>query len=199
MDWSKKFAGKAYHYGNQPAEFVRAHMAGLDADARVLTIAEGEGRNAVWLAAQGYHVTAIEPTAEGRGKAMALARAQGVHLDWRIADLDGYDWPDGDYDAALGCFFQFAPPEFRQRILAGLARAVRPGGTVFLHGFSTRQMANASGGPGIEAHLWTPDRILSRFPGWQVLRAEDYDAVLDEGPGHSGPAALVDVIVRKPV
>ncbi|WP_348524695.1 class I SAM-dependent methyltransferase [Paracoccus marinaquae] len=197
-DWQERFAGEGYHYGRAPAQFVQARMADLGAGARVLSIAEGEGRNAVWLAGQRYRVTAVEPTATGQRKALALAASQGVSLDWRAEDLKGFAWPEEAFDAALGCFFQFAAPEFRVRILAGLGRAVRPGGTVFLHGFSTRQLANDSGGPKIEEQLWTPERILPAFPGWQVIRAEDYDAVLAEGPGHSGPAALVDVIVRKP-
>ena len=198
MDWNERFEGEGFVFGEAPAAFVHDRMAGLGAGARTLTIAEGEGRNAVWLAGQGYRVTAIEPTDTGGAKALVLAARRGVVLDWRQEGLEGYDWPENAYDAVLGCFFQFAEPAFRAEILAGMARAVVPGGTVFLHGFSTRQMANSSGGPRSEPNLWTPDRILPSFPGWQVLRAEDYDAVLDEGPGHSGPAALVDVIVRKP-
>lgn len=198
MDWNARFEGKTFHYGRSPAAFVRDHMVGLGQGARVLTIAEGEGRNAVWLARQGYHVTAIEPTESGRAKALDLAARHDVKLDWWSESLDGFDWPDGSFDAALGCFFQFAAPDFRSRILAGLGRSVRSGGQVFLHGFSIRQMANSSGGPKIEEQLWSVPLILAAYPGWQVIRAQEYDAVLDEGPGHSGPAALVDVIVRKP-
>ena len=198
MDWNARFEGQDYAYGTAPADFVAARMAGLDARARVLTIAEGEGRNAVWLARQGYRVTAVEPTDNGRLKALALAAQHGVALDWQARDLQDYDWPEGTFDAALGCFFQFAAPDFRNQILAGLGRALRAGGMLFLHGFSTRQLANASGGPRAEEQLWTVERILSEFPGWPVLRASDYDATLAEGPGHAGRAALVDVIVRKP-
>lgn len=198
IDWQERFGGENYHYGSAPAAFVRTHMSGLGAGARILSIAEGEGRNAVFLAGLGYRVTAVEPTRSGRDKALALAAARQVTLDWRGDDLADFYWPEAAYDAALGCFFQFASPAFRARILAGLGRAVRPGGSVFLHGFSTRQLANRSGGPRIEEQLWTVPRILAAFPGWEVIRAEDYDAILDEGTGHSGHAALVDVIVRRP-
>ena len=198
MDWNAQFAGGDFRYGREPAAFVRTWMGGLDRGARVLTIAEGEGRNAVWLAEQGYRVTAVEPTASGRDKALGLAAQRGVTLDWRSQRLEAFDWPTSSFDAALGCFFQFAPPAFRARILSGLGDCVRPGGQVFLHGFSTRQLGNSSGGPKVRDQLWTVPDILAAFPGWHVLRAEDYDAVLDEGEGHAGPAALVDVIVRKP-
>lgn len=198
MDWNARFGGHDYAYGTAPADFVAARMAGLGEGARVLTIAEGEGRNAVWLARRGCRVTAVEPTGNGRAKALALAARHGVELDWQARDLRDYDWPEGAFDAALGCFFQFAAPDFRSRILAGLGRALRPGGTLFLHGFSTRQLENDSGGPRAEEQLWTVAGILREFPGWTILRAEDYDAVLAEGAGHAGRAALVDVIVGKP-
>ena len=198
MDWNDRFDREEFVFGEAPADFVRDRMAGLGIGTRILTIAEGEGRNAVWLAGQGYLVTAVEPTDTGRRKAMALADRRKVSLKWLQQGLEGYDWPPNGFDAVLGCFFQFADPAFRAAILSGMARTVVPGGTVFLHGFSTRQLANNSGGPRSEPNLWTVDRILPSFLGWQVLRAEDYDADLDEGPGHAGPAALVDVIVRKP-
>ncbi|MGR3555030.1 MAG: class I SAM-dependent methyltransferase [Paracoccus sp. (in: a-proteobacteria)] len=198
MDWNERFSREEFHFGEAPAAFVRDHLGGLGAGAHVLTIAEGEGRNAVWLARQGCRVTAIEPTGTGREKAMALAARHGVTMEWRQESLESYGWPSNGFDVVLGCFFQFADPRLRAEILAGMARTTMPGGTVFLHGFSTRQLGNGSGGPRSEPNLWTPDRLLPAFPGWQVVRAEDYDAVLDEGPGHSGPAALVDVIVRKP-
>ncbi|MCF3972467.1 class I SAM-dependent methyltransferase [Paracoccus salsus] len=198
MDWNERFGDESYHYGEAPATFVKTHMRHLGDAARVLTIAEGEGRNAVWLAAQGYRVTAVEPTEAGRRKALDLAARHAVSIEWRAEDLAEFAWPDEAFDAALGCFFQFAGPEFRARILVGLGRSVRPGGQVFLHGFSTRQMANSSGGPRVEAQLWTVPMILASFPGWQVIRAEDHDAILDEGQGHAGLAALIDVIVKKP-
>ena len=99
MDWNARFEGKTFHYGRSPAAFVRDHMVGLGQGARVLTIAEGEGRNAVWLARQGYHVTAIEPTESGRAKALDLAARHDVKLDWRSESLDGFDWPDGSFEA----------------------------------------------------------------------------------------------------
>lgn len=198
MDWNDVFAGEAYHYGTEPAGFVQRQMGGLGQGTRVLTIAEGEGRNAVWLAGQGYRVTALEQSTNALAKARQLAETRCVEVDWRQGDLAGFDWPEAAFDAVLGCFFQFAPPDFRTQILAGMARSLKPGGTLFIHGFSIRQMANTSGGPKIPAQLYTVAMLKDAFPGWKIKRAEDYDGVLGEGRGHEGRAALVDFIAGKP-
>ena len=99
MDWNERFSGEEFHFGEAPAAFVRDHLGGLGAGAHVLTIAEGEGRNAVWLARQGCRVTAIEPTGTGREKAMALAARHGVTMEWRQESLESYGWPSNGFHA----------------------------------------------------------------------------------------------------
>lgn len=198
MSWDEIFAGAEYRYGTDPAAFVARHLWRVAPGARVLSIAEGEGRNAVWMAGQGLRVTAVEPSANARTKAARLAAALGVTLDWIAADLHDFAWPETEFDAVLGCFIQFAAPEFRATILAGLARALRPGGLLFLHGFARRQIGYGSGGPGAVEQLYTLDLLRGAFPGWPVLHQADYDSTLSEGPGHSGRAALIDFIARKP-
>lgn len=146
MDWNERFSGEEFHFGEAPAAFVRDHLGGLGAGAHVLTIAEGEGRNAVWLARQGCRVTAIEPTGTGREKAMALAARHGVTMEWRQESLESYGWPSNGFDVVLGCFFQFADPRLRAEILAGMARTTMPGGTVFLHGSARGNWGTARAG-----------------------------------------------------
>lgn len=198
MDWDQRFSGDAFLFGAEPAQFVRRQMAGLAAGTRVLSIAEGEGRNAVWLAAQGCAVTAVEPSPIALAKARMLAAERGAEVDWQQCGLEDFDWPAATFDAVLGCFFQFAEPAFRTRILTGLAQALRPGGTIFLHGFSRRQLENTSGGPRQPDQLWTLDLLSAAFPDWQQLRAVDYDARLSEGAGHAGRAALIDFVAIRP-
>lgn len=98
----------------------------------------------------------------------------------------------------LGIFIQFAPPALRRRIHEGIARSVRPGGLVLLHGYAPRQIANGTGGPRAVANLYTLQALRADFVGWQELRAADYDAVIHEGTGHSGTSSLIDYIARKP-
>lgn len=198
MSWDDRFQDETYFYGQEPAAFVTRQAWRLARGAQVLSVAEGEGRNAVWLAAQGLCVHAIDGSAPALAKAHRLAAARGVTITTEQADLGRYVWPVEGHDAVLGVFIQFAPPALRKAIFAGMGQAVKPGGLLILHGFSVRQLANASGGPRVADQLWTLDLLREAFSGWEILHQADYDAVLDEGPGHSGAAALIDFIARKP-
>jgi cyclopropane fatty-acyl-phospholipid synthase-like methyltransferase len=198
MGWDERFAGPGYFYGTAPAQFLQDQAWRIAPGAEVLTLAEGEGRNAVYLAEQGARVTALEQSPVALRKAQELARDRGVQIDWRRADLATYAWPEEAFDVGLGVFIQFAPPQMRDTIFAGLKRAVRPGGLVMLHGFALRQPGYGSGGPGEVAQLYSLDLLRAAFTGWKVLHQADYDADLAEGAGHSGRAALVDFVIRKP-
>lgn len=198
MSWDARFDKEEFHYGTEPAAFVTRQAWRLAPGARLLSVAEGEGRNAVWLAGQGIAVTALDGSAVALAKAQRLAAGAGVGLATEQVDLAHYAWPEAAYDAVLGSFIQFAGPALRDAIFAGMARALKPGGLLLLHGFALRQVANASGGPKAVDQLWSLDLLRAAFPGWDVLHQADYDAELDEGPGHSGRAALVDFVARKP-
>jgi SAM-dependent methyltransferase len=195
--WDQRYAGKDYLFGTEPAEFVAAQANVLPPGARVLCLADGEGRNSVHLAALGHAVTAMDPSPVALAKARALAASRGVAVDFRQAGVEEWDWSQ-PFDAILGVFIQFAPPALRTAIHKGIAQAVTPGGLALLHGYAPRQIANGTGGPRAVENLYTLDGLAADFPGWQVLHAADYDKVIQEGSGHSGPSALIDFIARKP-
>lgn len=195
--WDERFAGKDYLFGTEPAAFLRREAGVLAPGSRVLCLADGEGRNSVWLAGQGHQVTAMEASPVALDKARALAATRGVEVAFRQAGIEGWDWSQ-PYDAVVGVFIQFAPPALRAQIHAGIARAVVPGGLVLLHGYAPRQIANGTGGPRAVENLYALDGLRADFPGWHVLRAEDYDAEIQEGRGHAGQSALIDFIARRP-
>lgn len=196
--WDARFAGAQYHYGTEPAAFVARSLWRIAPGARVLSVAEGEGRNAVCLAGQGARVTAVDGSAVALAKARDLATARGVTIATELADLAQWRWPQAEYDAVLAAFIQFAPPALRAAIFAGMAQALRPGGLLLVHGFATRQPGYGTGGPGQLDQLYTLDLLHAAFPRWVVLHQADYDADLDEGEGHRGRAALIDFVARKP-
>lgn len=198
MSWNARFASDDYHYGTEPSAFVVAQAWRLVPHSAVLSVAEGEGRNAVWLAGQGHTVHAVDGAPNALAKARRLAEARGVPVTTEEADLSAWHWPEARYDAVLGNFIQFAPPALRDALFAGMARALKPSGLMLLHGFAPRQLANSSGGPPVAENLWTLDLLRAAFAGWHVLHQADYNAVLDEGPGHSGAAALIDFVAQKP-
>jgi SAM-dependent methyltransferase len=189
--WDERFAAPGYLFGTEPAEFLRRHARHLPPAARVLSVAEGEGRNAVFLARLGHAVTGFDASPVGIAKARALAAEAGVAPDLHQADLDAWDWTPA-------AFVQFAPPAQRARLFAGIDRTLRPGGLLLLHGYAPRQIANGTGGPRAVENLYTLDLLREAFPGYAELAAADYDAELREGEGHAGRSALIDFVARKP-
>lgn len=196
--WNDRYNRPDYLFGTEPAAFVRAHAGILPPGAEVLSVADGEGRNSVHLAALGHRVTAMDGAETAVAKARALAAARGVTVDFHVADITGWDWAAHPCDAVLGVFIQFAGPALRAQIFAGMAQALRPGGLILLHGYTPAQLNHSSGGPKAVENLYTPDLLRGAFPGFDILRLTEYEADLDEGEGHRGRAALIDLIARKP-
>lgn len=196
--WDARYDRRDYFYGTAPADFVMRHAADLPSGSRALCVADGEGRNSVWLAARGLDVTAMDASARGLDKARALAADRGVQVDFRHADIADWDWSARTYDAVLAVYIQFAAPQMRARIFAGLDTALRPGGLLLLHGFAPRQVDYGTGGPPERANMYTLDMLRAAFPDYLPLHMADYDAHVDSGAGHSGLAAMVDFVGVKP-
>lgn len=198
MDWTTRYDRPDYLFGTQPAAFLVAQAHRLPESAEVLAVADGEGRNSVWLAAQGHRVTAFDPAQTALDKARALAQARGVTVALHRAGVEDWPWTPAAFDAVAAIFIQFAPPAQRAAIFAGIARTLRPGGLLLLHGYAPRQIGYGTGGPKAEENLYTLPLLHAAFPGWEVLHAADRDAEVDEGEGHSGRSALIDFVARKP-
>ena len=196
--WDDRFGGADYAYGTAPAAFLEREAGRLKAGARVLMPADGEGRNSVFLAGRGVEVEAMDLSPKGIAKARALAAARGVQVAFHLADITAWDWDARRYDAVIGIFMQFLAPPERARVLAGIGRAVAPGGLVMLHGYAPRQVGYGTGGPGAAENLYTLDLLRDAFPGWDVLVARDYDAEIAEGSRHVGRSALIDFVARRP-
>lgn len=196
--WDARYSGQGYVFGTAPAAFLDREAPRLAPASRVLCIADGEGRNSVHLAALGHHVTAMDGSAVGLGKAEALARERGVSVVFHHADIAAWAWQPDAFDAVVAIFIQFAPPPLRAAIHAGIARTLRPGGLLLMHGYAPRQVGYGTGGPSDPANMYTLPLLLADFPGWPVLHAADRDTVIEEGRGHTGRSALVDFVARRP-
>ena len=196
--WDQRYASADYHFGTEPSVFLVQNTALLEPGCEALAIADGEGRNSVFLAERGLRVTAMDSSEVGLKKARRLARARNALVDFRLADLRYWEWEPDKFDLVAAIFIQFADPEFRSEIFDGIERTLKPGGLMMLHGYTTRQIEFGTGGPPVIEQLYSRDMLADRFSDWDILRLAEYDAVLQEGVGHAGHSALVDLIARRP-
>jgi cyclopropane fatty-acyl-phospholipid synthase-like methyltransferase len=196
-DWNTRFASDTYLFGTRPTAFLTAHAGLIPPGGRALCVAEGEGRNAVYLAQQGCHVTGFDVAPNALDKARRLAASADVALELHVSSLDDWDWTQR-FDLVLGSFLQFVPPDGQPALFDRLKGALAPGGRLFLHGYTPEQVAYGTGGPPDPAHMYTEDLLRRHFGGLRLLRLASYETTLDEGPGHSGRSALIDLIAEAP-
>ena len=197
MIWDERYAGDTYMFGKQPAQALVRHQSYLHQNGHCLAVADGEGRNSVYLAEQGYKVTAMDASVVGIKKAQKLAQERQVSVQCEMADIYHYDWRSVSYDNVVAIFIQFAPPESWPQLFTGLQQALRPGGCLLLHGYTPGQVEYGTGGPSNPAHLYTTDLLKSHFSDMDIRVNEAYEANLDEGPGHNGKSALIDFVAFK--
>lgn len=197
--WDTRYANAdGFLFGERPNAWLAANAAWLRPGMRVLSIADGEGRNGVWLAQQGCSVTAFDLSPVGVARARTLAQRCGVAIDLRVADVADWPWEPDAFDAVVAVFIQFAAPLVRERIFAGIARTLVPGGVLVLEGYGPRQLRYRTGGPGVAANLYTMPLLAKAFAGWEILASRDADREVSEGAGHRGLSHLVSLVARKP-
>ncbi|MGE5385028.1 MAG: SAM-dependent methyltransferase [Betaproteobacteria bacterium] len=202
--WSARYenAGDDYLFGVAPNRFLAQHAALFEAGESALSIADGEGRNSVWLAEQGLDVTAAEISPVAVRKARRLADARGVSVHFEIADLLAPVWPpaiaEGAFDWVIGIFIQFVGADDRRQLFAGMQHATAPGGRILLLGYTPAQLEYKTGGPGILENLYTPESLRTEFRGWVMEELVAYEDEVTEGSAHAGRAALIGMVARKP-
>lgn len=196
--WDERYAQQGYLFGEQPNAFLARQKHRLKSRVRALAVADGEGRNGVWLAEQGLEVVSIDGSPVAQAKARQLAERRGVELTFELADLSTWTWPEQEFDVVAGIFIQFAGPDLRRRVFEGMIKALRPGGLLLLEGYRPEQLAYGTGGPSAVENLYTETMLRDAFADLQVLELAAYDAVLSEGSGHAGMSALIDLVARRP-
>ncbi len=196
--WNERFAAGDYVFGTAPNAFLEARRSLLVPGQRVLAVADGEGRNGVWLAGLGLDVLSVDFSPVALAKAGRLARERGVPLAIQQADLERWDWPEAAFDVVVAIFIQFCGPAGRATIFDGIRRALRPGGLLLMQGYRPEQLAYGTGGPKQAENMYTAALLRQAFDGFDILELREHDSVLSEGHGHQGMSALVDLVARKP-
>jgi SAM-dependent methyltransferase len=196
--WNRRFETAAYIFGLEPNEYLRAHVDRLAPGGRVLCVADGEGRNSVWLARQGMQVDAFDISEVGVAKARRLAAEAQVSVNFSVADCDRWLWPVETYDTVAAIFVQFADPPMRERLFSHIVRALKPGGRLVLQGYTPKQLDYKTGGPPILSHLYTAAMLREAFAALRIEELHEYEADLSEGSQHAGRSALIGMLARKP-
>ena len=196
--WNRRFSEPGYLFGTEPNAWLHEHAALWEAGQRILCVADGEGRNSVWLAQQGLIIDSFDISEVGVRKARDFARVTGVKVNFAVADVAELQWPRALYDGVVAIFIQFADPQLRSRIFDGMRRSLKPGGLLLLHGYTPRQLEYRTGGPPFASHMYTPELLREAFAGMEILELREYEADLAEGTGHKGHSALIGLVARQP-
>lgn len=197
--WNERYSETEYVFGTEPNDFLRDEFRKIASGGRVLCLAEGEGRNAVFLAEQGYQVTAMDMSEVGLNKALQLAQDRGVDITVQVADLADYEFGEAQWDGIVSIWAHL-PKAVRQHVYAQIAPALKPNGIFIVEAYTAQQLTmDAVGGP--------PATQQERFGSLAVLRTElaqleeisgiEKQRIISEGKRHQGLSAVVQFVAKK--
>lgn len=196
--WDERYRHPNFLFGYKPNDFLRESATLLRAGSRVLCLGDGEGRNSVWLAGQGHHVTALDFSEVAVSKAREHARDKGVDVDFVVQDLAAWaqqDGPDEPWDAVVQIFCHLGP-ELRRAVAETATRHTAPGGTLIYEAYTPAQPALGTGGPKDRELLMTRDEVVADWPGW-TLDVRLLERRIFEGMGHQGLSSVVQALGRR--
>lgn len=197
MNWDDRYREPGFAYGVEPNDFL-VSVAPLFPKGRILSLAEGEGRNAVYLAGLGHDVTAVDASLVGLQKAQELAARKGVAITTLHADLAEFEIGESQWDGIVACYCHL-PSAIRLQVHAAVVRGLKPGGRFVLEGFSKDQLAYDTGGPKSLDMLMSVDELKQELTGLDFLRAVQLEREVVEGTKHTGRASVVQVLAAKPL
>jgi cyclopropane fatty-acyl-phospholipid synthase-like methyltransferase len=201
--WSKRYqdVGNQYLFGTEPSHFLKNRADLFKQGESAILLADGEGRNSVWLAEKGLDVTAIEISPVALEKAKKLAATRNVDIDFIQSDMLFHDWNEADFigkfDWVIGVFIQFVGREGMAQQFQVMKELTRPGGRVLLHGYTAEQLEYKTGGPSDINNLYAGELLIEAFSGWRIQELIEYDADICEGVGHNGRSALIGIVAQK--
>ena len=201
--WSNRYrdVGERYLFGTEPSHFLANRADIFKKSETALSLADGEGRNSVWLAEKGLSVTAVEISAVAIDKAKRLALDRRVDINFLRSDMLFQDWEEADFigkfDWVIGIFIQFVGREGMTQQFEVMRKLTRSGGRIALHGYTPKQLEYKTGGPSDINNLYTKEILLEAFSGWEIEELIEYEDDVSEGIGHNGQSALIGLIAKK--
>jgi SAM-dependent methyltransferase len=194
--WDERYSGSEFFYGMEPNDFLRALVTAIPPGGEVLCLAEGEGRNAVYLARQGFKVTAVDQSPVGLEKMHQLAARHGVTLQSVVADLNDYAIGSSRWDAIVSIWCH-VPPPLRVKLHQDVVKGLKPHGVLILEAYHPRQLEFKTGGPPVPELMMTQEGLLSELSGLHFELIQEIERDVQEGKGHFGMSAVTQVVARK--
>jgi ubiquinone/menaquinone biosynthesis C-methylase UbiE len=196
--WQGRYKVPDYIFGKGPNYFIASCKPLLPKSGKALAVADGEGRNGVWLAQQGLDVVSLDFAPAGQEKAAALAKESGVSLSLVQADVHNWDYPENTFDVVAEIFTQFSSPAERKLKWDGMKKTLKPGGLMIIQGYTPKQLEYKTGGPGKLENLYTRAMLEEAFAGMSDMNIVEEELEMHEGSGHGGMSAVVNFTARKP-
>ena len=196
MDWDQRYSIEDYLFGQKPAQALLRNEKHLVSGGETLLIADGEGRNSVYLAKKDFKVTSSDSSVVAQQKAKTLADIHDVKVNFKLENFFDIDWSKKQYDNIIGICFQFIPPELIEEAFMGLRSATKKGGTIFIHGYTPEQIHYGTGGPKDVSLMYTEATFIHSFTNSEIHLLEKYEATISEGPGHNGKSAMIDFVAK---
>jgi hypothetical protein len=194
--WDERYSQAEYAYGKLPNDFLKQHIAHLN-KGRSLCLADGEGRNSVFLAEHAHDVVAVDQSAPGMQKARQLAEEKSVSIETVVADLADFTIEQNSWDNIVSIFCHL-PVELRKRVHASAVCGLKSGGILLLEAYTPQQIHLGTGGPPVAEMTMTLELLKDELKGLEFLHAEEKQREVVEGLYHTGTGAVVQVIARKP-
>lgn len=195
--WNERYSQQEMAYGNEPNDFFKEQLDRLQ-PGKLLLPAEGEGRNAVYAAQQGWDVLAFDYSEAGKAKALQLAESKGVNLHYELADAQQFSAASESFDA-VALIYAHMPPAARTALFKGIATWLKPGGQLIVEAFHPRQLEGyPSGGPKEESMLYTAAMLEQAFSGFKIQYLQEEEIDLAEGTYHLGKGYVTRMVAIKP-
>ena len=195
--WEERYHAPDYIFGKAPNYFLASCKPLLPASGKVLAVADGEGRNGVWLAEQGLDVVSIDFSPSAQTKARALAAERGVNITFEQADVHTWAYPEAAFDVVVEIFTQFSSPAQRALKWSGMRRALKPGGLLIIQGYTPKQLHYGTGGPKQLENLYTRAMLEEAFRGFRDMTFVEEELEIHEGTSHGGMSAVINFTARK--
>lgn len=191
--WDQRYAEEGFAYGTSPNDFLADTVSVLPPKGRILCLAEGEGRNAVYLAEKGFTVECVDASALGLEKAAALAKSRSVTIKTERADLKDYSIAAGRYDGIISIFCHLPPP-LQKHVHRQVYEGLRDGGIFILEGFSKDQINNTTGGPRNPELLMELETVKTELSPLAIQHARETKRNIQEGAYHNGIGAVIQIV-----